>query len=218
MSRIWTNNLYVGLLVNVTGAEDGTIYYSPSNQCILFKREEYWSVNEEVWDFIALDVLTEKKYAFVQGNRNDHLIRHSVGGCAVKEYFPIEKYLDYPRRTISRRNLQLLYQRLNHTTSKDDDFLQTIIDTINKVKGSSIDFQKKEDLIKELELLKDHYVRSLDQLKSGDNNFSIKPFESVYDIRMYYIYKLVELDQKFNEIKHEESAATPKRLMCEKTF
>ena len=207
-----TDNLYVGLLGNVRNAEDDKIQITSTDKYIIFIKGYYggsWSVEYCDYDKIAKDIFTDKEYFFWNGNFHpEKTINRAIGECAVFRSFPIENYLDFPKKKASRSELLVILEKLNKQDKEEkkeeptepitDNILKTILETSDFVKVSSIFEELKETTIKELETLAENYVRDIEAFNKDE---SINPFDSEYQIRMMYIKALVDIESKISDPK-----------------
>lgn len=213
MNNYKTENLYVGLLGIVSEIEDDKIKITSIDKYIIFTKESFspsFNIYTHTYDKIAKDIFTNKEYFFFNNNFHpERTIAQAIGGCAILNSFPIENYFDYPKNKVSKKELLVILNNLNSPFKEvekkeepvepiTDSILKTILETSDLVNVSNIDEELKQSLIKELESLAENYIIDIENFNSKDE---INPFESEYKIRMIYIKKLVELEQKVNDPK-----------------
>lgn len=225
MKHYKTDKLYVGLLGNVRNTDDNKIKIISIDKYIIFIEDYYsdsWSVEQCTYDKIAKDIFTGKKYFFWDGNYNpEKTIEKAIGGCAIFRSFPIENYLDSPKKKVSKSELLVILDKLNNPhkeeTKKEettepitDSILKTILETSDLVKASNISDELKENTINELEVLAESYVNDIN---SFNNKNELNPFDSEYQIRMTYIKALVDIEQKISDPKEIKKYSLKRQLL-----
>ncbi len=216
MKHYKTDNLYVGLLGDVTSINnDKQMTIESIDKYIIYTKLYYY------YGDMAKDIFTGKVYYFWDGNiSTSKTIEKAIGGCAVYTTSPIEIYLDFPKRKVSKSELLVILNKLNNPHKEDikeeepiepitDNILKTILETSDLVKVSNISEELKEITIKELETLAENYVKDIEEFnKEG----SINPFDSEYQIRMMYIKSLVDIEAKISDPKAIKTHSLKKQL------
>jgi len=203
-----TENLYVGLLGIVRKIDSNKIRIENTNKFIIYRKEVIDPISIYRHD-MAKDIFSDKLYYFFSGNEfpKDTIFK-AINSHAISESYPIENYLDFPKKKVSRSELLVILDKLNHPHEEEkkeeatepitDNILKTILETSDLVKVSSISEELKETTIKELETLAENYVKDIEEFnKEG----SINPFDSEYQIRMMYIKSLVDVEAKISDPK-----------------
>jgi len=211
-----TDNLYIGGL-GIANKNNGNYTISKVDYVIAFRMKTEGFFDEK----IGIDIFTEKKYYFLKGNRyNSDTIEKALGTYAICNYLPIESYLDYPKKKISKKEIIKILDKYNNsdkgkedkkieTEEVKDTILQMIIDTNDLVKKSSISEDLKNTLYNELATMAENYATELiNYHKKNDVN----PFESEYQIRMKYMKLLVDIEQKCNDIDNQKVYSLTKQL------
>lgn len=193
-----TDNLYVGLLGNVTSINnDKQMTIESIDKYIIYTKLYYY------YGDMAKDIFTGKVYYFWDGNiSTSKTIEKAIGGCAIYTSSPIELYLDSPKKKTSKSELLTILDKLNNqhkeevkkdevATQITDSILTTILETSDLVKVTEISEEAKEEFVKELEQLAENYVRDMNSLGNSNN-----PFKSEYQIRLNYIKALVDIEER----------------------
>ena len=211
-----TDNLYIGGLGIV---EENNCNYKISkiDYAIAFKMKKEGFFDEK----ICVDVFTGKKYYFLKGNRYENdTIAKALGTYAICNYLPIESYLDYPKKRVSKKEIIKIldiYNKKDNSNKKEkveteevkDSILQMIIDTNDLVKKSSISEDLKNSLYSELTVMAENYASELiNYHKKKDAN----PFESEYQIKMKYMKLLVNVEQTCNDTDNQKVYSLIKQL------
>ncbi len=215
MKHYKTDNLYVGLLGNVTSINnDKQMTIESIDKYIIYTKLYYY------YGDMAKDIFTGKVYYFWDGNiSTSKTIEKAIGGCAVYTTSPIEIYLDFPKKKVSKSELLVILDKLNNPHKEEkmeiatepitDSILKTILETSDLVKISNISNELKETTIKELEVLAESYVNDIN---SFNNKNELNPFDSEYQIRMTYIKALVDIEQKISDPKKIKSYSLKRQL------
>ena len=213
-----TNNLYIGLLGIVTG-NCYNLKITSRKKCIIYKKvvlDKFATFK----DYGAKDVFSGKIYYFFEGNHFPrNTIEKAIGGYAIMRSFPIEQFLDFSKKEVTKDELLTILDKLNNPDKQEkkeeptepitDSILKTILETSDLVKVSNISDELKEKTIKELEKLAEDYVKDLERF---NNKSESNPLESEYHIRMTYIKALVDIEQKINDPKEIKSYSLKKQL------
>jgi hypothetical protein len=215
MKHYKTDNLYVGLLGNVTSTNnDKQMTIESIDKYIIYTKLYYY------YGDMAKDIFTGKVYYFWDGNiSTSKTIEKAIGGCAVYTTSPIEIYLDFPKKKVSKSELLVILDKLNNPHKEEkmeiatepitDSILKTILETSDLVKISNISNELKETTIKELEVLAESYVNDIN---SFNNKNELNPFDSEYQIRMTYIKALVDIEQKLSDPKKIKNYSLKRQL------
>lgn len=220
MNSFKTDNLYIGLLGVVSGDIYSKLTITSIKKCIIYQKVEINKGDYISKDYGAKDIFTDKIYYFFQGNHYPRdTIAKAIGGYAIMKSFPIEQCLDSPKKTVSESELLDIFNRINYpekeklkeepTEPITDSILKTILETSDLVKASNIDNDYKKKLIKELEILAEDYIKDLEEFNNKNKNNS---FQNVYQIRMAYIKKLVDIEERINNPKYIKSFSLKRQL------
>ena len=212
-----TDNLYIGGL-GIVEKNNCNYKISKIDYVIAFRIKTIAGLFKEK---IGIDINTGKKYYFLRGNQYDSdTVERAIGSYAIGNYVPIEKYLDYPKKRVSKKEIIKILDKYNNpdrgkeekkieTEEIKDTILQMIIDTNDLVKKSSISEDLKNSLYNELATMAENYATELiNYHKKNDVN----PFESEYQIRMKYMKLLVDIEQKCNDIDNQKVYSLAKQL------
>ena len=212
-----TDNLYIGGL-GLVSKKNGNCMISKIDYVIAFRIKTIDGLFKEK---IGIDINTGKKYYFLRGNKYDSdTVERAIGSYAIGNYVPIEKYLDYPKKRVSKKEIIKILDSYNNkdnfnekekveTEEVKDSILQMIIDTNDLVKKSSISEDLKKSLYNELTIMAENYASELiNYHKRKDAN----PFESEYQIKMKYMKLLVSIEQACNDIDNQKAYSLTKQL------
>ena len=197
-----TDNLYIGLLGYVTKKERGITITSDDEdrKFIIYRKVKF-----DYFDYVAQDIFTKKKYFFWRGNKYDRdTIFRAVNNYAIHKSFPIEQFLDVPRKYVSKGKLLEVYTGLNtkkleesqkNDVTINDNLLKTILETGEKLNAIMMDESLKDGFRSELDKLAQYYVRKMTELSSNGLNLD----NNEYSIRMEVIRHLAGIDMRMND-------------------
>lgn len=197
-----TDNLYIGLLGYVT--KNGRILTITSDdedrKFIIYRKVKF-----NYCDYVAQDIFTKKRYFFWEGNKYERdTIFRAVNDYAIYKSFPIEQFLDVPRKYVSKGRLLEVYTGLNtkkleepqkNDVTINDNLLKTILEAGEKLKVIMIDESLKDGFRRELDELAQYYVRKMTELSSNGLNLD----DNEYSIRMEVIRLLADIDMRIND-------------------
>lgn len=164
--------------------------------------------------FWGVDVLTKKKYFLWSENRYQTLRNHCLSGCAIQTYWPLEQCMRARKSKISKKELLTLYdcynsQKQNEDSKEvNDNILNLIIKTSEKVKDMDIDEDIKWEIVGELSELGEYYVNEMLQISNSDLTLD----NTAYAIQLECVKKLVEIERRVEDKNWIEQNSLKRQL------
>lgn len=208
------DNLYVGVLGSVSKTKN-----EKGNDClhigkdkvnkpfiIFMKGKEevryYYNYDNQREMFLGIDVITKKKYLFWENNNYKVLHANSLGGYVIFKYYPIEQFIQGNKSKISKSEILALYEKLNNKKQDDergeieDNILNLIIKTNNRVKKMELDEDTKKKITGQLSELGEYYVNRMSEV-SKSSGLSLDSSE--YCIQLECVKRLVEIESEIED-------------------